>query len=358
MIYLRQAMAEALDAGGRDEVCTALQQAIELEHSTIPPYLYALYSLIPGRNDAVAEIIQSIVTEEMLHLTLAANVLNALGGSPVLDTPDFIPDYPGPLPGSVEGGLVVPLAPCSLYLVSGVFMKIEQPERRLEFPVERSLAFVQQPLTIGQFYRRIRDQIVVLGDRAFVPGPRNQIGADQMDGAIVVTNVATASAAIDIIIDQGEGTTTSPLEVVGPGYAHYYQFAEIANGGRLVPNPDAGPDTPADDRYFYDVANHPLPFDAKGVFGVPTDPSSPPYPAGSVGQVANDNFNYTYTCMLKVLHALLNGEQTRFDTALGMMMSLRQQAMDMMSGTNTGGQSIGPSFEYTLIDPGPLPSTI
>ena len=134
VIYLRQSLAEALDAGGKDEVCTALQEAIELEHSTIPPYLYALYSLIPGKNDAVAEIIQSIVVEEMLHLTLAANILNALGGSPVLDTPDFIPDYPGPLPGSVEGGLVVPLAPCSLYLVSGVFMKIEQPERPWSSP--------------------------------------------------------------------------------------------------------------------------------------------------------------------------------------------------------------------------------
>ncbi|MGI8776506.1 MAG: ferritin-like domain-containing protein [Acidimicrobiales bacterium] len=59
---------------------TALQQALELEHSTIPPYLYALYSLVPGTNDAVAEVIESVAVEEMLHLTLVANVINGRRG--------------------------------------------------------------------------------------------------------------------------------------------------------------------------------------------------------------------------------------------------------------------------------------
>jgi len=354
VIVLKQSMADALDAGDRDAVVAALQQAIELEHSTIPPYLYALYSLMPGKNDAVADLIESVVVEEMLHLTLAANVLNALGGNPVLDSPVFIPTYPGPLPGAVEGGLVVPLAACSLDLVSSVFMVIEQPEDPLDFPVEAALDAEERPLTIGMFYRRIQDKIVALGDGAFVPGPRNQIGPDQMDDAVVVTDVTTAGRAIETIIDQGEGTGTQPLEVVGSGYAHYYRFAEIVNGGLLVPNPDAGPDAPPDQRYLYDKAHHPLTFDPDGVYTAPSNPRAATYPAGSVGQVANDTFNYTYTGLLKVLHAMVNGQPKLFDTALGLMMSLKQQALDMMSGTDTGNQAIGPSFEYRLVNPGPL----
>src|SRR5579872_2561829 len=82
----------------------ALQTAIELEHSTIPPYLYALYSLDPARNASIYALILSIVQEEMLHMSLACNVLNAIGGKPVIDRAKFIPQYPGPLPGSVAEG--------------------------------------------------------------------------------------------------------------------------------------------------------------------------------------------------------------------------------------------------------------
>jgi Ferritin-like len=44
-----------------------LQAAIELEHSTIPLYLTALYSIQPNSNREVAEIIFSVVREEMLQ---------------------------------------------------------------------------------------------------------------------------------------------------------------------------------------------------------------------------------------------------------------------------------------------------
>ena len=64
-----------------------LQWAIELEHSTLPPYLSALYSIKDGANQEAVEVIHSVFIEEMLHLTLAANILNAVGGSPQLDTP-------------------------------------------------------------------------------------------------------------------------------------------------------------------------------------------------------------------------------------------------------------------------------
>src|SRR5689334_16800699 len=76
-----------------------LQSAIMLEHSTIPPYLTAVFSLQDGTtNQAVGELIFNIAYQEMLHMTLAANLLNAIGGTPAVNTPDFIPSYPTYLP--------------------------------------------------------------------------------------------------------------------------------------------------------------------------------------------------------------------------------------------------------------------
>lgn len=347
MIRMKRELFQALESGDKASVMVALQQAIELEHSTIPPYLYALYSLVQGKNDSIAEIIDSVVVEEMLHMTLACNILNALGGEPQIDTPDFIPDYPGPLPGSVESQLVVGLAPFSIDLIHDVFMTIEEPEHPLEFPVQ--LAATAEPLTIGQFYQQIKEKIIALGDGAFSSTPRNQIGPDVMYESVVVTNVATACQAIDTIVEQGEGTATSPLEEVGGGYAHYYRYAEIYHGKQLIPNPDAGPNTPPDDQYIY--AGPPVPFDQSGVYAVPTNPKAATYPAGSAARTACDTFNYTYTSLLKVLHAMFNGQPNLFSTALGLMMSLKQQAKDMMAGTSTGGTSAGPSFEYQPVNP-------
>src|SRR5678815_4208161 len=61
-----------------------LQYAIELEHFTLPPYLCALYSLDSDRNPEATEVLVSILVEEMLHMTLAGNLLNAVGGMPRL----------------------------------------------------------------------------------------------------------------------------------------------------------------------------------------------------------------------------------------------------------------------------------
>src|SRR3954452_9112428 len=81
-----------------DSLREHLQWAIELEHATIPPYMCALYSLDAVRNPAAAEVLTSVFMEEMLHLTLAANLLNAVGGQPVLDAPHLLPGYPTRLP--------------------------------------------------------------------------------------------------------------------------------------------------------------------------------------------------------------------------------------------------------------------
>src|SRR5271165_5907678 len=116
MIYLKSDLAANLD-GTLPGVRRALQRAIELEHATLPTYLYALYSLDPAKNEQIRTLMLSIIMEEMLHMALACNILNAVGGTPEIDYPRFIPKYPGPLPGAVEDQLIVPLKAFSKDLV-------------------------------------------------------------------------------------------------------------------------------------------------------------------------------------------------------------------------------------------------
>lgn len=326
-----------------ETVCAALQRAVELEHATIPVYLYALYSLDEAKNKEIAAIIQSVVVEEMLHMTLAANVLNALGGSPAIDQPGFIPTYPGPLPGGVQSDLMVNLAPFSMTQLQ-TFLQIEEPETPLHF---KALA-AGDTITIGQFYTAISQAVGVLRDGAFVNPPRNQVGPDLMRESIVVVDVPTAQAAIQIIIDQGEGTSTSPEEVVGKEYAHYYRYNQIAKEHLLVPVPGG---IKPEDKYAYSGAA--VTFDPSGVYTVPSDPSAASYDEGSAQAFANNNFNYTYTSLLFALHDLFNGTVNRdqFDRAIGLMMSLKGQAKAMMSGIPNPVLFIGPSFEYCPVNP-------
>jgi Mn-containing catalase len=57
-----------------------LQNAVELEFATVPPYLAAMWSIRDG-DEPVTGLLQQIVHQEMLHMGLVANVLNAIGGT-------------------------------------------------------------------------------------------------------------------------------------------------------------------------------------------------------------------------------------------------------------------------------------
>jgi len=124
-----------------------LQTAVEIEHATLPPYLCALYSLEEGSNAEAVAVIESVVLEEMLHLTLAANLLNAVGGAPVLDSPTLLPAYPTFLPHS-DQTVELSLRPFSPKALAG-FMAIERPGRRGSLPEDDTFE------TIGQFYAAI-----------------------------------------------------------------------------------------------------------------------------------------------------------------------------------------------------------
>lgn len=346
MIRLKSHFRDDLATGGVPALRTALQQAITLEHATIPAYLYALYSIKPDSNQSIQSILRSIVTEEMLHMSLACNLLVAIGGAPVIDDPGFIPRYPGRLPGSVDDGLIVPLNAFSIPLVKNVFMEIEEPEHPLNI---RGEAIAAGSLTIGQLYEAIKDRIQSLGEEIFANSSVatqlvGDFGLFQVSG---ITDTASASQTIDLIVQQGEGTTSSPFES-GNIPAHYYRFLQISKGKTIMQNPTQQvPDTKP-----YILGPPPIPFDATGVWPVVENPKAADYPEGSHARRACDTFNYTYTTILRNLHVTFNGQPHLAQAAIGAMADLAAQATEMMAINLDDGTHAGPSFEYQPNNPG------
>lgn len=233
MLRIDQRVLAELSAATRSkDVVEFVWQAVRLEFSTIPPYLTAMLSLHPGKNREVWNTIHDVVVDEMLHMTIACNLLNALGGRPNIDSSEFLPRYPTQLPMAINS-LVVGLEPYSPELMKRVFMEIEEPENPIPVPfTERAgEAFA----TIGQFYAALITKLEALGDGAFIGDPARQVVASTWFGPRVfaLTDVASAVRAIELVVDEGEGTALSPLDPDGD-LAHYYRFSELWRLRRIV----------------------------------------------------------------------------------------------------------------------------
>ena len=88
-----KAESVTLDAG-IDYVRSLLQTGIQVEQTVIQPYLSAKYSIHEGTNVWASSVIHSVAVEEMLHMTAAANILNAIGGHPCFNSTETVPAYP------------------------------------------------------------------------------------------------------------------------------------------------------------------------------------------------------------------------------------------------------------------------
>lgn len=234
-----------------DDLREHLRLAIQVELATIPPYLFAMYSIEDATSEC-ALLIRSIVAEEMLHAVLASNVLLALGGNPRFDTTELIPSYPGLIPHH-RPPLELNLEPCSLELVRDVFMRIEQPETRGPLPESDDFE------TLGQFYHALEAGIVELSqthdlfsdpqaDRQLAdPAFYAPVAYDAADsgGLSLVDNLESALAAIEVIVHQGEGLSTERW--ADPDHqelTHHHKLLQISNGTSslgavraLLPNP-------------------------------------------------------------------------------------------------------------------------
>lgn len=325
-----------------EDLRVALQQAVELEHATIPPYLCALYSIKQGTNVEVSTLIRSVVIEEMLHMALASNMLIAIGGAPRIGGPRFVPLYPGPLPGGLRDGLIVHLRRCSIEQIRDVFMSIEQPEASREpvdarvdplDPRERSRS------TIGWFYdeiQRAMEALTAEGALQFGNVERQVTSWTGPGRLFAIASLDDARAAIREIKEQGEGA--GPLR---PGdddheLAHYYKFSEIVAGRRLVRTPGG---------FAYDGA--PIPFDPSGVWPMADDPDITRFPPGSRAAILTEQFAITYQSLLDALNRTFNGDPDHLRAAVGVMFSLDLAARELMQ-TRSGlgdGTTAGPSFQ-------------
>lgn len=337
MLYVKR---QKLDNVG--DLRTALANAIRLEFATVPPYLAALYSIKDGANAAIAANIRTIVVQEMLHLTLAANILNAVKGKP--DFPGSVPKYPGPLPmgiGSEPGKpFIVPLKKLSLDVVKNVFMVIEEPENPIVFPERRARAEAAPEYhTIGEFYEAVSQLIQDLGEKIFKGDPKRQVtGWFGPDLLFPIHDVQTARAAIEIIVTQGEGTATSPAG--GPsGLAHYYRFEEISRGQTLTRDL---PDPP-----YYSWGPPPIVLDENGVWPVVDNAPDVPLPEDSPAASLSRQCDRTFSALVDALQVTFDGSPDHLDAAIGLMYTLRLQAQSLVQmPIPTLNANAGPRFLY------------
>jgi hypothetical protein len=324
-----------------------LQVALELEHSTIPPYLCALYSIPDGKNVTASTLIRSVVMEEMLHMVLVANLLNAIGGEPKVDSPTFIPAYPTYLPNSSKA-FKVHLLPFGKEALE-IFMRIEQPTPAGGEPDPDHYD------TIGEFYAAIRQGFETLeaqcarrGESLFTGDPARQVdGRSWYYGGggepIMVHDMASAKRAILEITEQGEGfdgtmwdddTQFGQVDEL----AHFYRFVEIdcerryqaADNPKLPPTGDA------------------LLVDWKARYPMMADPKMEYFADQPDIHAMMLAFNTRYSELLRALHAAFNGAPAALMGAVPIMYDMKYRAQALMAvPTGRGdGRTVGPSFEF------------
>jgi len=261
----------------------------------------------------------------MLHLALVMNVMTAIGAAPSLARPNF-PRHSEFLPPGVEFALL-PFGADSLTH----FLYLERPEGMervdaAEFapaapppaPVAGAevMPRIQGFLTVGHLYRGIEQGLSDLASRLgeqvlFVGEPRAQATPERFrwPQLIAVTDLASARAAIDEIIEQGEGARGDWRP------AHYGRFFTIWNEYQKLREQDpsfepARPVMPAFTQQPYDIDQ------------------PQPQPAEPLTRRVAELFNLGYEVLLQVLTRFF----THTDETEEQLDALVQAALGIMAG--------------------------
>ena len=300
-----------------------LQWAIELEHFTLPPYLCALYSLDADRNPVATEVLASVLVEEMLHMTLVETAYTwAVFG---------------------DRSFEISLSRFGHEAIE-TFLKIEQPSPTGAPPEGDNYE------TIGQFYdaikRGFRELSATLGEaNIFCGDPARQVTTQHFHSGcgpiIAVDNLATALAALEEIVEQGEGFNLQVWDGISDVFhpereqvAHYYRFQELKLGRfyRRGDTPRSGPTA------------EPISIDWDGVRPMVTNPRTSDHAAGSRIRTAQEKFNHSYCVLLQLLEQAFDGAPQMLGSAIGAMYTL------MQTPTEDGLATAGPTFEYVSPD--------
>lgn len=232
----------------REELWWLLFEAAQLEHMIMCQYLYAGFSLKRDADEGLTSdelsvvstwraTLREIAVQEMLHLALVCNVTAAIGAAPNLSRPNF-PQRSGYFPPTVQLALL-PFDEAGLTH----FLYLERPEgmERVDAPgfvpvappheaVQLSDVFprMQDFNTVGHLYRGMEqglDSLVErLGEGAVFVSPRRAQSRPEELGwpeLTEVTDLASAHAALDRIIEQGEGARGNWQA------AHYGRFLQM-----------------------------------------------------------------------------------------------------------------------------------
>ena len=218
----------------RAELHEHIREAIGIELTVFPPYLYAMYSL-EDRASEHAKVLMSVAAEEMLHAMLWANLLLATGGDITFCSPTTMPSFPAVISHRVPA-LTVNLEPYSQALVENVFLPIEAPGNPDE-PNDPD-----QWQSQGQLYGAIWDAVVRLNatedlfdnpqlNRQFAD-PHGYLvpkfDAGDSGGLVLITGLDSAHEALETIVHQGEGLSHD--RYADPTHAeltHYAKFVEL-----------------------------------------------------------------------------------------------------------------------------------
>lgn len=232
-----------------------LQAALEVEHLTIPVYMTGMYTIRPGTNRTAHYAIRSVLLEEMLHMTLVANLLTAVGGEPEVAHPHFLRRYPSKLPMSSDRLPEIGLRHFSKQALE-TFLTIEKP-RSFSLDAERGSGWT----SIGQFYDTIRQGLTTLVGRqgeseVFTGRHAPQVGPEDFYNSggevFAITGLESALTALRVVSEQGEGVHDSIWDSDDQLFgeerqlAHYFRFNEIYTGRHYGPNdapnlPPSGP---------------------------------------------------------------------------------------------------------------------
>ncbi|MFE5512278.1 ferritin-like protein [Streptomyces sp. NPDC056529] len=356
-----------------------LYKGLQLEHATLPPYLTALYSLHPGKNSDAWHVIRVVAVEEMLHLTLVANVMNAVGGTPDLTKKDFVPNYPTylpcgpdyfqvhlrpfspealetflnierPAPAASEEDRVVPMDWAALGLTSSGAAPSQEKLTELEesgtifglVPGDPTMRFS----SIGEFYEEIirginhlEDQARQAGKTIFTGNPDYQVTPEYFysggGDVIKVTSRDTAIAALTLVAEQGEGLYGGIFDSHDE-IAHYYRFQQLEKKKYYKkgdkPDKPSGPD---------------LDVDWKAVYPVKPDIKLADLTEDPEILVAAKEFNQSYATFLTSINLAYNGQPDLLLKAVWEMFRMRDTMSRLIRNPLTGhpGSNAGPTFE-------------
>lgn len=352
MLLLKQSLLQRVRAATRiAEIQEMLTSAFTLELATLPTYLTGAFSVVPGYNREALALAQSVAYEEMLHMTLACNLLISIGGDPDILNVGLGLRFPTPLPDMVDPGLTVEVKAMTLEQVGTVYMGIERPATsallpgETEVPPEAKRGFD----SIGDFYAAILQKLEEFSQHSKDPfaHPRleRQVDVSQWFppveglGKGQIYDLPTAQAAVNVIVSQGEGAqvSTDPLDPYGGfgnSFAHYFKFGEIFHGHRLVKDCCA----PSG----WSFTGDEVPHDPAGIYDLLPNAALSDYVPGSAAHIAGQEFYGSYRRLLTALNEVFNGSPERLGGAVCIMFELKLLAQKVVIHPADPNQPDGP----------------